>query len=142
MSPLEEEKQEEEYKNRLKEKNIELNSPRVIRLDVIENPNPDKKTNEPPQVNLSNRNMYHLMTEMMNFELNRPIDAWKVIQRVEQTVPLADKYQIENEISQEEGKAQFFGYGIDTEYIKRTLNRIKEVAEWAIDNGYQQLYIG
>ena len=141
MSPLEIEQEQERYTKSLQEKNIDLNSTRVIRLEITENPNPEKETNEPPKVNLSNRNMYHLMTEMMNFDLNRPLDAWQVVQRIEQTLPLADKHQIEDEVSQEKGKAQFFGFGIDTEYIKRTLSRIKEVAQWAIDNGYQQLYV-
>lgn len=151
----------------------------VIRIPIKRN---DGKYTGPPELNLANRNAYHIFHNILQFEGTdsfhmtaqelkdrieslqndkdwvksnqiKPTDTkidpkdqdttgdeWK--QDSNQEDPDENPYdKLAKDISSNLGGARFISGGYDENTIWSRLKQIWEIADWAIKNGYNQIYV-
>lgn len=167
---------------KLKRENSGMFKSQVIRIPVVINS--ESQNSGPPELNLSNRNMYHIFKEILQFEPDDEsgssfsVDAQEVISRIEslqgdpnwiktnqiepthtQHTPVVpgDEWKnsdddsdddttdnphdkIANSIGNALG-ANIIRMGLDEEGITGRLSVILEIAKWAVQHGYSNLYV-
>jgi hypothetical protein len=101
---------------------------------------PQQNKDEPPRINMANANAYKLFQGILNFNVDEPMDAWQIIARIDRIFQ-AQLEEFETETTTEKGEqgATYVNMGTSMEYMKRRLEEIKQVAQWAVNNNYQKL---
>lgn len=143
-----------------KEKNRDMRKTRVIRIPILQIPKAN--VNEPPEVNMANSNAVLIFRDILKFEPTHDqnadgspdpfadagtefgnIDAWQVLQRIDQALRggSIDIHQRDPYTKQQPGNATIHHGGYDASSIKRRLEQIRQIAQWAVDNGYSQLVV-
>lgn len=96
-----------------------------------------------PELNLSNSNAAFIFQDVLNYsedEMNDGINAAMLIAKIKNVAPQLFKYDAEDSYSNEKKKNVYeFKPGID--YIIRKLEQIQEIAEYAIEKGYQSILV-
>lgn len=118
------------------------NGKTVYRID-IEVPQPEEQG--PPEIQLSNRNAYEIFGNVLDihdYEYGS-IDARDLILKIDAYINEIDVRAGTVEPRDEKGEegARIIDPGLSEQDIWDRLNRIKAVAEWAIENGYRTLYL-
>lgn len=110
---------------------------RVIRFKVSINPNKNAKP-RPPTLNMSNENAYAIL-QLLNYnpERNPSIPAYEIIMKINLALPRTIQ-EFTRETTQENN---WINMGLSLEQIQERLQKLKEIAEWTIDNGYQNITI-
>ena len=115
---------------------------RVIRLIVKNNPHFGKDKN-PPSLNMSNRNARMIFEQLLNFNMSDTggtFDVWQVLDRIDKLIPYRmEEFERDTSVSQEPGKATMIDIGVSTDYMQERIGQVKEIAEWARDNGYSKI---
>lgn len=115
---------------------------RVIRWEISCNPNFYAKKDEPPDVNFSNANA-SMVKSLLQIAIGSDLDggfsefsAQNVIEAIDQKLNTLDN------INKTVQKAFPNSDDLipDTITISERINRVKEVAEWAVKHGYSQIY--
>jgi hypothetical protein len=119
-------------------------SSQVVRIEAVKNDN--KETQDgPPEINMSNSNASEVLGAL-NYRMEDGsicIDAWEIIRRIDNTIPQTiDEYVRPPTDEKSEGGARVIDMGTNAEYIKEKMDRIKDIAQWAVDNNYRQICIG
>jgi hypothetical protein len=114
---------------------------RVVRINVVSN---DYKVQNPPDINLSNGNAKEIFEEIIGYnsvdeEMNA-VDLLMKIQSARKSI-LTKPEKSSFTKSGGDGKAHMYGPSHGQDYHNRTLDRIEELAQWAVDNGYQTIYV-
>lgn len=113
---------------------------RVARIPILQLPPPAPPGQHPPELNMSNANARDVFEGLLNFSGamdGAPMDAWQILQRIGGLIE-SQKQEYVSEPSQE---GNVYHQGRDEGYIDRRLEDIAKVAQWAVDNGHQQLYL-
>lgn len=123
----------------------------VVRIPVLKNLNVEKKEIDAPEVNLSNRNAYLIFGRLLgysDFEEGYSIAAIDLLKKVEDVLKKAEedeeylyRYAKPQNIDKEPGKATIVTGEITPEYLLMRLNEIKDICQYAIDNGHTQISI-
>lgn len=133
----------------------------VIRIPITDNTS--KKYAGPPEVNLSNQNAILMFRDVLQYEMNDytfTMDAKELIERIDSIthdpnwvnqnvrpttvdktdpeVDAADSWKDEPP----KGGATIINFGVDESYIKQRLQQIRDVAEWAVKNKLNKIYVG
>ena len=118
------------------------NGKTVYRID-IEVPQPEEQG--PPEIQLSNRNAHEIFGNVLDihdYEYGS-IDATDLILKIDAYINDIDVKAgtVEPRDEKGEGGARIIDPGMNEEEVWERLNRIKAVAEWAIENGYRTLHL-
>lgn len=123
----------------------------VIRIPVLKNGNVEKKKAHPPEVQLSNRNARLIFSRVLgysNFDEGYSFAAVDLLKKVEEVLKKAAddeeflyRYSSPQNIDQQPGRATIITGEISPEYILMRLNEIKELCQYAIDNGNREVHI-
>lgn len=94
------------------------------------------------ELNIANEMSTIIFNDILNFPIEqKEFDARDIIIKIDN---LSD-FQINNNTQEpymiQKGQASTYHGGVDEERIKRILNRLKEVANWAIANHYDTIYM-
>jgi len=114
--------------------------PRVARIPILQLPQPAPEGTRPPDLNMSNANARDVFEGLLNFAGamdGAPMDAWQILQNSDNLIQ-SQKQQFVKEPQQE---GNFYEQGRPMEYIDRRLEDVRRVAQWAVDNGFTQLYL-
>lgn len=113
----------------------------VIRIPVLKF---DTTKNTPPLMNLANANAYLIFKELLGLEGDgssfqvSPSDLLMRIAVAENKIDLAVRAP---EVEREPGKATIYSGGYDAEQIADRLKTLEQIAQWAIDNHYDSIYV-
>ena len=107
---------------------------------------PQQKKNEPPKLNMANGNAVQIFEGILNFprdEWGFSMDAWQLLSRIDKIIdPQLEEFTTEDSEEVGEQGAKVYHQGKDITYFKYRLEQIREIAQWAINNGYQKIYVG
>ena len=109
----------------------------VIRFTIKSNDNVDNV----PELNLSNSNVAEIFTNILGFsmdEVGEGMDTTTLISRLDQAPGKLLKYDTEDSVEQM-GNVYSRKNGMD--YYIAKLDKIREITEFAIHNGYRKIYV-
>lgn len=118
---------------------------RVVRIPILGIP--DKKgRNEPPQLNLSNANAVHIFRNVLDMKqyeddggfFNMP--AADIIIKID-TLRKPEERKSRREGGPGTGKSMLIDFGLDADEINKRLMVIRQIAQWALDNGYDAINV-
>jgi hypothetical protein len=110
----------------------------VIRIEIKEN-NYSPIKNVPPELNMANRNAHTIM-QLLNFSMSGAggcFDAWQVISRIDRLIDS----QKEEFVIEPRSEGNYYEGGIDIQYIEDRVEKLRDIAQWAIDNGYKKICV-
>ena len=95
--------------------------------------------NNPPELNISTANARAIFVDVLNysdeyFSEYPNVPANELLMKIEQVED--NEYQIQSAARETEIEGNFISVGLDEEKIKRILNSLKDICNWAIDNNY------
>lgn len=138
---------------------------KVIRIPIIKN---DHKTSGPPELNLANVSAYQIFHNILQYEgdYSFQMDAKELIERINslsadpdwvkkhvknpsvskkrdmfKDEPNSDDDNPHNDILKHFKGATIYSGGMDLEYLWRKIEQIKEIAEWAVSNGFNEISV-
>lgn len=115
----------------------------VVRIPILQF---GTSKNSPALLNLSNANATLIFGDLLKFPQEEsgftnisPADLYRKIEELEKD--MVDVHARDPYSSQKQGGAAFFSGGLSSEQITSRLEQIKQVAKWALDNHYDQMYV-
>lgn len=110
---------------------------RVIRIHIKNNPNTNRQ-NEPPEIQITESTLNLIFHGILNFgyEENK-FPVWQLLMKIN----LIQDAQIQEFVKDTMTKGNITEFGYDIDRIKRMLDRVKTMTEWASNNGYQNLIV-
>ena len=116
---------------------------KVVRISILKY---ETSKNSPALLNLSNDNATLIFRDLLKFPSEEggftdisPADLYRKIEELEKD--MIDIHARDAYSSQRQGGAAFFAGGLSTEQITSRLEQIKQIAKWAMDNHYDQMYV-
>jgi hypothetical protein len=117
----------------------------VVRMPILQM----KATeNAPPDINMANANAMLIFRDLLGFKGDEggfsDIGAYELltaVDRIKKNPHLMDIHARDPYQSQTPGGPQMYHGGLDKDSIARRLDQIGQIAQWAISNGYQKLYV-
>lgn len=125
----------------LSEKDIKVGSTsregdRVIRINVVSN---DFKDESHPHLNLSNGNAEDVFKDIIGYDSTD--DYMNAVDLLMKVQSARKKVLSKPEKTTGTRDGNMFGQSYGQDYYNKVLDRVEEVAQWAVDNGYQTLYL-
>ena len=107
-----------------------------IHIDI-----PDRVKDDPPEVQMSQRNAYEVFHNVLDVKTEEPVDARDLVFRIDAIINDIDVRAgvVEPQSGKTEGGAQFYDQGIDEDYIRNRVIQVRAVAQWALDNDYSKV---
>ena len=118
---------------------------KVMRINIVDNPNAHQIKDTPPELNMANENARLVLEKILGYDLSNysiEIPAFELIYKID---------GITNEVLEQkergwsrdwgQGQVQMISGGYYADQIRRTLNIMKEIAEWAISHGYKRVIV-
>ena len=115
----------------------------VIRIPVLSIPKASQ--DKPHDINLSNTNAKLIFRDILGFKdegYSFSMGAFDLINAINKVnKDIVDIHARDDYSTKTKDGPQMVHFGLDSEDIQYRLGKIKEVAEWAIENGYSKMYV-
>lgn len=115
----------------------------VVRIPVLQY---STSKNSPALLNLSNDNAMVIFRDLLKFPEESggfvdisPADLYRKIETLEKD--MIDIHARDPYSSQQKGGATYISGGLSSEGIASRLEQLKQIAKWALDNHYDQMYV-
>jgi hypothetical protein len=115
----------------------------AIRISINKMP----KSNNPPELNMSNGNTDYIFSKILNLDQYNDgygyiIPARELLMKIElYNTELADMDARLTTTSKGSGGAQMINFGLDGDQIRQRLEKIRNIALWAIENHYDTIQV-
>jgi hypothetical protein len=118
---------------------------KVMRIKVLDNPYANQIEDKPPELNMANENAKLIFEKVLKYNLSDSFLEIPVFDIVNRINKITEEKIEENERPWSRnwgpGKVEMISGGLYSEDIKERLNRIKQIAQWALDHGYKRIYV-
>ena len=125
--------------------NSNMYESKVMRIKITNNPY-SNQNNQPPELNLANDNAILIFQKILGYDLSESYAEFPIFDLMHKINKLTNEKIEENERPWSrdwgKGKAELITGEYNLEQIQRTINKIKEIANWALQHGYKRLSIG
>jgi hypothetical protein len=116
---------------------------RVVRIPILHNE--PKKHDMPAKLNMANANAHLIFGQLLGFPDeggSYSFSARDVMVKIDGALKELDIQKAARPTTVEKGKgATVYSMGLSADDIKMRLGKIREIAKWAIEKGYDQLYV-
>lgn len=99
---------------------------------------PQQQKAQPPEVNMANTVAEIIFREILGMQINindARLSAREVLWKIRAITPM----QIQQMVQEPTKEKNFIDAGISEDRIKRHLNSIEKIAQWALDNHYEEI---
>jgi len=118
---------------------------KVMRIQIDHNPFTNQKTDLPPELNMANMNAEIVLGKILGYDLSEGHLEIPVFDITNKLNNVTDQSIEQNErVTNRDwapGKVQIISPGYSKDKIKYILNKLKEIAQWAINHDYKRLDI-
>jgi len=114
---------------------------KVLRINITRNPHAYHQLDIPPELNLANENASRIFNGILKTPME-DINAAQLISRIN-SITRKDKIEFEHEGLEEQTPSgmKIIEPPKSMEYYDQRLERIKEIAQWALDHGYKTISV-
>lgn len=127
-----------------KEKADDMSEIRVVRIPILSIPNKVNQ-NSPPKLNMANGNAYHIFHDVLDMKQYGEeggyfgMPAADLIMKIDMMQANPRGREAEDTGGPGTDKARFISMGLDSNQIDQRLMTIRQIAQWALDNGYSTI---
>ena len=112
---------------------------KVTRIPILDY---SPTSNSPPLLNLSNANANLIFGDILGIQERGSISPAELIMRISKIDKDKISIHAQEPYSQQiPGRVTHIHGGIDEEGIKKRLNALQQIAKWAMDNHYDEIYV-
>ena len=117
----------------------------VARIPIIANPHVNKNNDTPPELNMANMNANIVLGKVLGYDTSEgelEITIFDLLNRISKVTPEQIEAN-ERPWSREwgNGKVESLEGAYTAEQIKASIDKLKEIAEWAMSHGYKRLSV-
>lgn len=119
----------------IREDNSKIYKSKVFRIPV----RIKEKISNPPELNISNMNARTILSDVLNYpddtiEYYEPLNARDLLMKIESVEE--NLFHLQKASREDKAEDNVFIKGLSTERIKTLLAKLKEIAEYALNNNY------
>ncbi len=114
----------------------------VIRIPILQISKQEETG--PPELNMANENALLIFRNVLgypDFQVGHTFDARDLLNRIRSLGPIDIEGSARPAMAGQGGNVQSYRGEYSTDMIKDRLNRLEQIAQWAIDNDYDELVV-